>query len=51
MTAISSVINLHCIAISTDSFITGYNVITKENKIIVKQKTKIVKIGKLLERS
>lgn len=48
MTVISAVISAHCIAVSSDSFITVYNTSTKESEIIEKKRSKIIRIEKFL---
>lgn len=47
MTAISSIISLPCIAVSTDSLLTVYNSRKKINEIIETRKPKIIRIEKL----
>ncbi|MEI8202910.1 MAG: hypothetical protein WCH34_07860 [Bacteroidota bacterium] len=48
MTVISAVISTHCIAVSSDSFLTVYNSRTKLSEIIESKKPKIVRIEKFL---
>lgn len=47
MTVISAVISTHCIAISSDSFLTVYNSRKKINEIIETKRPKIIRIEKL----